>query len=272
MSILELDHVSFSYPNGFEAVKEQCLTVEAGEKVAIIGENGAGKTTTAKLINGLLRPSAGSVRVNGENTKDMTVARIARNVGFVFQNPDDQICNSDIFKEITYTHRYNKSLPDDEINERAKEALRLIGLEGKEEENPYNLSYSHRKFVTIGSVIMQDPQLVILDEPTAGQDLECMERLGEIIAYFQKRGAAVIVITHDMEFVVRYFDRVVVMAHGTTIADGPVRDIFWDLPVLREASLHQPYVSQLAYELGLSGNVLTVEEFIAVMPRAGGRK
>ena len=269
MPILELDHVSFTYPNGFEAVKDLCLAVDPGEKVAVIGENGAGKTTMAKLVNGLLRPTAGDVRVNGGSTRAKTVACIARDVGFVFQNPDDQIFNSSIFREITYTHRYNKSLPPSELEKRVREALGLIGLEGKEEENPYNLSYSHRKFITIGTVIMQDPRLVILDEPTAGQDLEGMDRLAEIIDYFHRRNTAVIVIAHDMEFVARCFDRAIVMAHGAIILDDSVRSSFWNLPALREAALQQPYISQLARGLGLPGEVLAVDEFIAAMPSAG---
>lgn len=266
MPVLELKHVSFSYPNGFQAVHGIDLTVEAGEKVAIIGENGAGKTTMAKMMNGLLRPTEGEILVNGVPTRDKTVATISRDVGYVFQNPDDQICSQSIIQEITYTLRYYKLYSPEEIERRAKEVLELVGMKGMEESNPYDLSYSHRKFVTICSVILQDPDIVLLDEPTAGQDLECMERLGGIIAHLHGQGKAVLTITHDMEFVVRNFDRVVVMAHGDIIADGTPREVFWNFDVLREAALHQPYVSALARQIGLPGNVLTVEEFTAAMP------
>ncbi len=269
MPILELDHVSFAYPNGCRAVEGVSLTVNAGEKIAIIGENGAGKTTAAKLMNGLLRPTEGEVRVGGCSTAKKTVAAIARDVGYVFQNPDDQICNKDIYSEITYTLRYNKVLPPEKIREKAMDALGIVGLADKGEENPYDLSYSHRKFVTICSVILQDPALVILDEPTAGQDLECLKRIAEIVDYLQSKRKAVLTITHDMEFVVNNFDRVVVMAHGNIIADGSPQEIFWDDCVLKEAALHPPYVGQLAKELGLGRRALTVEGFIRALSDDG---
>ena len=119
MPVLELKHVSFSYPNGFQAVHGIDLTVEAGEKVAIIGENGAGKTTMAKMMNGLLRPTEGEILVNGVPTRDKTVATISRDVGYVFQNPDDQICSQSIIQEITYTLRYYKLYSPEEIERRA---------------------------------------------------------------------------------------------------------------------------------------------------------
>lgn len=271
MPILELDHVGFSYPNGFCAVKDLCLRVEPGEKIAVIGENGAGKTTTAKLINGLLRPTEGEVRILGKSTAKRTVASIASEVGYVFQNPDDQIFNKDIYSEITYTLRYNKVCPPDEIERRAADALDLVGLADKSEENPYDLSYSHRKFVTICSVILQDPAMVILDEPTAGQDLACLKRIGEIVDFLQSRGKAVLTITHDMEFVAKHFDRVVVMAHGNIIADGTPREIFWNADVLKEAALHPPYIGLLARELGLDGQALTIDEFLRALERAGAK-
>ncbi len=269
MPILELDRVSFAYPNGCRAVEGISLTVNAGEKIAIIGENGAGKTTAAKLMNGLLRPTEGEVRVNGCSTAKKTVAAIASDVGYVFQNPDDQICNKDIYSEISYTLRYNKVFPPEQIREKAMEALGIVGLADKSEENPYDLSYSHRKFVTICSVILQDPALVILDEPTAGQDLVCLKRIAGIVDYLQSQGKAVLTITHDMEFVVNNFDRVVVMAHGNIIADGSPQEIFWDDCVLKEAALHPPYVGQLAKELGLGRRALTVDAFIKALADAG---
>lgn len=269
MPMFELDHVGFAYPNGFQAIRDVSLTVNPGEKIAIIGENGAGKTTTAKLINGLLRPTTGEVRINGEPTTKRTVASIASDVGYVFQNPDDQICNKDIYSEITYTLRYNKTFSPEEIKSRALDALRIVGLSDKCDENPYDLSYSHRKFVTICSVILQDPELVILDEPTAGQDLACMKRIGEIVDYLQGKGKAVMTITHDMEFVVNNFNRVIVMAHGNIIADTNAREIFWNEDILKEAALHPPYVGLLAKELGIQKQVLTVKEFIEALKEAG---
>lgn len=267
MPALELKNVNFSYPNGFQALKGLNLRVEPGERVAVIGENGAGKTTMAKMTNGLLRPTEGEVLVNGRTTAGQTVATISNHVGYVFQNPDDQICNQSIYQEITYTLRYHKTFPNEKIQELAQNALKQVGMEGMEEINPYDLSFSHRKFVTICSVILQNPEIVLLDEPTAGQDLACMNRLAQIIDYLESKGTTVLTITHDMEFVVRNFHRVVVMAHGNIIADGTPREIFWNFDVLKEAALHQPYISELASGIGLPGQVLTVDEFLAEMKK-----
>lgn len=267
MTALELKNVRFAYPNGFEALHGINLKIEQGEKAAIIGENGAGKTTMAKMTNGLLRPTSGEVLVNGQPTAGKTVASISKHVGYVFQNPDDQICNQSIFKEVTYTLRYNKTYPPEEIQKRAEAALDAVGMRGMEDTNPYDISFSHRKFVTIASVILQDPEVVLLDEPTAGQDKACMDRLADVIDMLHRQGKAVVTITHDMRFVVKNFDRVIVMAHGEVIADGTPREIFWNFDVLREAALDQPYISALAHRLGLPGRILTVEEFAAAMPK-----
>ena len=267
MTALELKNVKFAYPNGFEALHGINLKIEQGEKVAIIGENGAGKTTMAKMTNGLLRPTSGEVLVNGQPTADKTVASISRHVGYVFQNPDDQICNQSIFKEVTYTLRYNKTCPPEEIQKRAETALDAVGMKGMEEVNPYDISFSHRKFVTIASVILQDPEVVLLDEPTAGQDKACLDRLANVIDMLHDQGKAVVTITHDMGFVVKNFDRVIVMAHGEVIADDTPRKIFWNLDVLKEAALSQPYISMLARRLRIPGKILAVEEFVDAMPK-----
>ncbi len=262
MPILELKNVSFKYPSGFEAITDLNLSFEKGEKVAIIGENGAGKTTTAKLLNGLLRPTQGALLLNGKDAVKRTTAQVARDVGYVFQNPDDQIFNNDVYSEIIYTPKYYK-LSEDEIKRRADKALKMIHMEKTAHENPYNLSYSLRKFVTIGAVIAMETEVMIFDEPTAGQDKDGMDTLDSIIETLHQEGKTILTITHDMEFVVRNFDRVIVMAHGNVIADGDKRDIFWQHDILKEAAIHQPYIAQLAHEINMREHVLDVDEFAA---------
>ena len=261
MAYMEIKEVSFSYPNGFQAISGLNISIERGEKVAIIGENGAGKTTTAKLLNGLLRPTSGDIIVDGMNTKDYTTAQISKKVGYVFQNPDDQIFNNDVYSEVAYTPKYYK-LGAEEIEKRVSRALELTGLQKQRETNPYDLSYSHRKFVTIAAVLAMDCDVIILDEPTAGQDMAGMDQLATIISALESEGKIVITITHDMEFVVRNFERTIVMAHGNKIADGHKKEIFWQLDTLKEAALHQPYISQLANEVGMDANPITIDEFI----------
>ena len=196
---IELKNVSFSYPNGFEAVHEVNLRIDEGEKVAIVGQNGAGKTTTVKLMNGLNLPTSGDVIVDGINTKDKTCAFMSKYVGYVFQNPDDQIFNSTVRKELEYMPRYTK-MDEKETQRRVKRAVELTGIEKYIDANPFDIPYPIRKFVTIASIIISDPKYFIFDEPTAGQDLHGMRQLGYLIDELQKEGKAVITITHDMEF------------------------------------------------------------------------
>lgn len=262
MAYLELKEVSFSYPNGYTAVEDVSMSFEKGESVAIIGQNGAGKTTTVKLMNGLFKPTKGEVLLEGRSTANDTTASIAKKVGYVFQNPDDQIFQDSIYKEIAYGLMKQK-LPANEVKERTLEAAKLCGLEQCLEEHPYNLPYSKRKFITIAAIVAMDPQVIILDEPTAGQDRTSTERLGMMIDTLTEAGKIVITITHDMEFVVKQFSRVIVMAKKRTRKDATPKEVFWDEELLQFANLKQPYLCQLANLLGIQ-DVMTIEDLIEV--------
>lgn len=262
MAYLELKDVSFCYPNGYRAVENISMSFEKGEKVAIIGQNGAGKTTTVKLMNGLLKPSSGEVMVDGESTAGKTTASIARKVGYVFQNPDDQIFQDSIYKEIAFGLK-KKSFSKDEMDRKVREAAAMCGLESCLNEHPYNLSYSKRKFITIAAIAAMDPQVMILDEPTAGQDRRSTELLGKIMDRLTAQNKTVITITHDMEFVVKEFKRVIVMAEKRKRKDASPREIFWNLELLKLSNLKQPYICQLANSLGYE-NILTIQEMLEV--------
>ena len=264
MGIIELKDVSFCYPNGFLAVENLSLSIERGEKIAIIGENGAGKSTTAKLINGLNRPTSGDVIIDGVNTRDKTPAQIARKVGYMFQNPGDQIYNADVFKEVSCTLRYDKR-PAAEIEEITTRILKLVRLNDKRNDNPYELSFSHRRFVTMGAVLAMGTDVVVLDEPTAGQDKDGLDRLRDVMDYLTEKKVTVLTITHDMEFVVENFERVVVMANKHIIADAPKSEVFWNFPVLEKACLDQPHMSQLARRLGLDGKILDIDGLLSAL-------
>lgn len=261
---IELKHAGFAYPDGFVANKDLNLTIQPGERLAIVGQNGAGKTTAVKLMNGLHKPSEGDVLVDGQNTKEHTTAQIARTVGYVFQNPDDQIFNQTVRSEIEYMPRYFK-LPQAEIDRRAERAVTLAGLENYLKKNPFDIPYPIRKFVTIAAVLVTEPKYVIFDEPTAGQDRRGTLLLEGIMERLQAEGIAVVTITHDMEFVARNFERVVAMAHGNILADGTARQIFGDAAVVAEARLRRPQLSELAGRLGVEGNILSGSELIAVL-------
>ncbi len=261
MHVIELEDVSFSYPGGFQAVDHVSMGFNAGEAVAIVGQNGAGKTTTVKLMNNLFQPTEGTVFVQGKDTRDFSTAQIARKVGYVFQNPDDQLFQSSVEKEVVYSPKMNK-VPEEESKRWIDLAVELCDLEDKMELNPYDLPLSIRKFVTIACVIAMNPDVLILDEPTAGQDLHGLNLLARIIEVLQKRGKTIITITHDMDFVLEHFRRVIVMADKRKIADGDARDIFWDMEIMKKASLKQPPVCSLARELGLTRGIVTQQELL----------
>ncbi len=262
MGDVVLNHVSFSYPNGYEAVSDVSLTIKQGEKVAILGQNGAGKTTTVKMMNNLHRATKGEVTIGEKNTKDYTTAQISKEVGYVFQNPDDQIFHSSVMQEVEFGPKVALKLSQEETNRCVKKALNLTGLTEYKNVNPFELPLSIRKFVAIAAIMAAAPSVYIFDEPTAGQDHIGLSRLNEIIDTLQKEGNTVVTITHDIEFAINTFDRIVVMANKHILKEGTAREIFHDDKVLEEAMLKVPYAVQLARELNLGEDVTTNKQLV----------
>lgn len=258
---VELKNVTYSYPNGFKAVENINITIEKGEKVAIIGQNGAGKTTTVKMMNGLLRPQEGKVIINGVDTADKTTASISRSVGYVFQNPGDQLFNSSVYNEIAFALKAQGD-SDEEIDRKVRNAARVCHIDEYLETNPYDLPFSMRKFVTIAIVIANDCDIVILDEPTAGQDLFGIQWLNTIINDLNSQGKTVITITHDMDFVIDNFKHIIVMAHKNVIDNGSINDIFWNFETLKDANLRLPVVAELVEKLGVEQHIVSIDEFV----------
>lgn len=267
MAYIELKDVSFAYPGGYLAVDGVSLSIEKGENVAIVGQNGAGKTTTVKLFNALHYPTGGDVIINGKSTKGQTTAQVSRTVGYVFQNPDDQIFHSTVLAEVEFGPRMMK-LPEEKVKELVDFALKITGMKRFREENPYNLPLSVRKFVTIAAIIAMDCDVMIFDEPTAGQDYDGNRRLSRILRDLTAKGKTLITISHDMVFVADNFSRVIVMSNKKVILDSTPKDVFWNLPVLEEAMLKQPYVSRICHSLGLSSSVTQMDEAVALITEA----
>ncbi|MEJ9228241.1 energy-coupling factor ABC transporter ATP-binding protein [Peribacillus butanolivorans] len=264
MGAIELKDVTFAYPNGYIANENLHLTIESGERVAIVGQNGAGKTTAVKLMNGLNKPTKGDVLVNGINTKENTTARISAQVGYVFQNPDDQIFNSNVKKEIEYMLHYLK-LDKKEIDRRVNRAVELTGIRDYLEMNPYDVPYSTRKFISVAAILAIETPYIILDEPTAGQDLNGIKTLTTLMDVLRDEGKSVITITHDMEFVADNFSRVVAMANKRIIADGTAREIFWNQEVVKQAKIKKTQIAELANELGVGSDVLFRNELVELL-------
>ncbi len=262
MALVEVKNISFKYPNGYLAVDDVSFSIEAGENIAIVGQNGAGKTTTVKMLNGLTKPCTGDVFINGESTKNHTTAQMAKHVGYVFQNPDDQIFNSTVYKEIEYGLKKLKIDPE-ERKRRIQDAAALTGMDKYLDTNPYDLPLSTRKFVTIASVIASNCEVMIFDEPTAGQDLDGLERLSKLNRILTERGKAIVTITHDMEFVAENYDRVIVMCKKKILEDGKTRDIFFHRDIMDEAMLKQPAIVRIATALGMPNNTLDTARLAA---------
>ncbi len=258
---IEFKNVSFRYPNGYMANENLNLIIREGEQVAIVGQNGAGKTTAVKLMNGLHKPCEGEVLIDGTDTKTKTAAQIARTVGYVFQNPDDQIFNPDVRSEVAYMPTKMK-LSETEIKERVKWAMELTDIKKYRKENPLDIPYPIRKFVTIASVLAAKPKYIILDEPTAGQDRHGIEILKNLLHVLKEDNVGVITITHDMEFVADNFQRIVAMAQKNIIADGTKEEIFWNEAVLADSKICKPVIGELSELLGLSRKTLYLDEIV----------
>ena len=270
--MIELEHVSFAYPSQGPTVQDLSFRVEAGEFVAILGANGAGKTTTVRLIDGLIRPTSGRVLLDGADTALSSVSERARRVGFLFQNPDRQICKNTVREEILFGLQTVRSDESAEIHEaRVSRILREFSFTGEEE--PFSLSRGQRQRVALASILAVEPSVLILDEPTTGLDyLECCHIMDQIRAMNEQRQVTVIMVCHDMEIVTDYAFRALVMAGGRLLADGPVREIFRNRELMEQASILPPQITALALRLGEGFEQAdTVESMAdAILKRAGG--
>ncbi|MCC7187526.1 MAG: ABC transporter ATP-binding protein, partial [Anaerolineales bacterium] len=210
---IEIHNLTFSYPTGVQALRGLSLTIQSGEQVAIVGQNGAGKTTLVKHLNGLLQPTSGSVKIGDWDTREHSVAKMARRVGYVFQNPDEQLFSKNVGIEVAFGPK-NLGMSGEQVQRRVKEALAMVELSDKTETNPYDLSATWRKMVALASVIAMDTDIVIFDEPTTGQDAANIARIANVIKILRERGKTIITITHDIDFCAENFERVIAMSQG----------------------------------------------------------
>ncbi len=250
--MLAVQDVHFRYNGGVEALKGVSLTVKEGEFVAIMGQNGAGKTTLVKQFNGLLKPTSGRVLVDGVETTKTSVAALARTVGFVFQNPDHQLFSETVDEEIAFALK-NFGFASDVIENRIEWAVNLLGIAQYRKTSPFMLSGGERKRVALASVLAWDPQVLVLDEPTIGQDHQQKENLRQFIVQLQSQGKTVIIVTHDVEFVAECNPRVVLMRDGKIVADGEGNKILTNPQVLEESSIVLPQIAQVFAQLNVPG-------------------
>jgi len=258
---IEIKELQFSYPTGLQALRGISLTIEAGEQVAIVGQNGAGKTTLVKHLNGLLQPASGYVRIGDWDTKEHSVAKLARRVGYVFQNPDEQLFSKNVGTEVAFGPR-NLGFNAGQVEGQVKDALAMTELSDKTETNPYDLSPTWRKMVALASIISMDTDIVIFDEPTTGQDSTNIARIANVIKVLRERGKTVITITHDIDFCAENFERVVAMSQGKILLDGKANDVLGQDEVLATTYVDPPQLTRLGKKLGLKQTVKKANEFL----------
>jgi energy-coupling factor transport system ATP-binding protein len=260
--MIVIKDVHYSYTGGVEALQGVSLIINAGDFIAIMGQNGAGKTTFIKHFNGLLKPTSGSVCVNGVETTKTSVAALARNIGFVFQNPDNQLFSETVEDEIAFALK-NFGLDKKTIEERVTWALDFLSLSQYRKTSPFLLSGGERKRVALASVLAWDPNALVLDEPTIGQDHEQKEKLRQFIMQLQAKKKTVVMVTHDVEFVAECNPRIILMRDGKIVADGIAKDILTNSTLLKESSIVLPQIAQIFTKLsplGLPANIIDLNE------------
>ncbi len=268
--MLEVENVFYSYSSGVQALKGVSLTIKNGEFVAIMGQNGAGKTTLVKQFNGLLKPTSGKVKVDGIETTKTSVATLARTVGFVFQNPDHQLFSETVDDEIAFALK-NFGYGSDVIEKRIEWAVNLLGIAQYRKTSPFMLSGGERKRVALASVLAWDPQILILDEPTIGQDHQQKENLRQFIMQLQSQGKTIVTVTHDVEFVAECNPRVVLMREGKIVADGEGKDILTDAALLEISSIVLPQIAQIFKQIAdpdMPKNVIDIYEAKTLLQKA----
>ncbi|WP_050543656.1 energy-coupling factor ABC transporter ATP-binding protein [Gardnerella sp. KA00288] len=247
---LSINNVSFAYANGVKALKDVSFNANSGELIALIGRNGAGKTTITKIINGLLRPTEGSVAIDGIDTKSLRISQIAKYVSTLFQNPDRQLCKETVLEEVTLSCILIGQ-NEDEAKANAMEIIDELELDSK--ASPFMLSRGQRQMVALAATVVTNPKILLLDEPTCGLDYkECM-RIMQVVERLRKNGCCVIMVCHDMEVVLDYATRLITINDGKLIIDGSAHDVFEKPEVCSAAALYPPLLCSVSQGLVAHG-------------------
>jgi len=233
---VEIEHLHYAYPDGFEALRGIDLRIARGERVALVGPNGAGKSTLMLHLNGINRPGHGSLHVAGMTVDRRNIKRIRAEVGLVFQDPDDQLFSPTVFDDVAFGPLH-MGVPPDEIHRRVERALEAVGMGGFERRLPSHLSIGQRKRVSLATVLSMDPSVLVFDEPSAGLDPRGRRQLIELLRSLSQ---TVIVATHDMRLVADVLPRTIVMDEGLVVADGTTVEILGDAALLERHGLERP--------------------------------
>jgi energy-coupling factor transporter ATP-binding protein EcfA2 len=259
--IIRVEALEHVYPNGARALRGVSLEIQAGEFVGVIGQNGSGKTTLVKHFNGLLRPTAGLVTVNGRDTRACYVSDLARSVGYVFQNPDHQIFSRTVRDELTFGPR-NLKMDRATLERNVEEAIEIMGLQGLEDRHPFLLSRGQRQRLAIASVLAMKTEVLILDEPTGGQDREQVQRLEAALLGLHRAGHTILLVTHDLEVLAEVVRRTIAVYQGQILLDGEPRQVFRETDKLARTFLKPPQITQFSAALGCATLALSLDEMV----------
>ncbi len=258
---LSTENLSFTYPDGTQALKNINIEIEKGEKVAIIGPNGAGKSTLFSHFNGLTEPTSGCVNIEGKpiSFEKDELLKVRQKVGIVFQDPNDQLFAPTVKEDIAFGPM-NLGLSYDEVEKRVEDALKMVGMENYEDKTPHHLSGGQQKRIAIAGIIAMKPELMILDEPTAGLDPDGVEKVLNILNQLNEEGMTLIISSHDIDMISKYADKIFVLYNGEIIESGNKNKIFSDMELLKKAHLRTPITTEILYNLKESGLNVNTEK------------
>lgn len=273
-AIAQIEAIDFRYPDGTEALQKIVLSIRRGERIGLAGENGSGKTTLCKNLNGLLRPTGGRVLIDGNDISSVEVTQISQKVGYLFQNPDNQIFCSNVFDEVAFGLR-NQGLGEAAISERVGKYLSRLKIDQYIKTPPLMLSLGLRRMVSIASILAMEQDLIILDEPTAWLDHGQSQLAIKAIDEAADSGKTILLVTHNMRLLAELTDRMIVLSKGRIIADGSTSKILGQSNLIKTAGLAQLHITSLANRIGLASSndsIVTVESFINALRerRSGG--
>lgn len=260
-TILEMKDVKFSYESGKEILHGVSFKVNRGEMVSIVGRNGAGKSTISKLICGFYKPTEGQILFNGRDLVNDTIKERAEKIGIVMQNPNQMISKTMIFDEVALGLKV-RGVSEDEIKNRVFETLKICGLYEFRNWPISALSFGQKKRVTIASILVLNPEVIILDEPTAGQDFKHYTEIMEFLKELNQKGVTIIMITHDMHLMLEYTNRAIVLSNGVKLADDIAANVLTDEEVINKANLKETSLYELAIKANLDNPRIFVKKFI----------